>query len=110
MALSELKGNDLQLLHLRSDALSVSIMQDASAGWLAIRFGSCGDDLVRNYGAIGVGRFSGQCHAMKIRELTERALSNFCCPTTKMPCSSQKRKPNLILVTGSVHQKGRPGP
>ena len=71
-------------------------MQDASQGWLAIRFGSCGDDLVRNFGAIGVGRFSGQCHAMKIRELTERILLQFCCPTAKMPDSDHKRKLNLI--------------
>lgn len=71
-------------------------MQDASQGWLAIRFGSCGDDLVRNFGAIGVGRFSGQCHAMKIRELTERILSQFCCPTAKMPDSVHKRKLNLM--------------
>ena len=75
-------------------AESVSLIQDASDGWLCLRFGSCGKELKPQFGVIGVSRLASlkQCHAMKIRACTEKILREFCMPSREMPHSKQKRK------------------
>lgn len=76
-----------------SEARSMSLTQDASHGWLALRFSLCNDDLEHRCGAVGVFRIASlrQCHALKIREATDSIIRNFCEPTAPMPLSGSKR-------------------
>ena len=79
----------------------MSLTQDASHGWLALRFSMCNDKLEHRSGAIGVFRIASlrQSHAVKILEATMTILRNFCEPTVRMPYSSSKR--NLDLQVNS---------
>ena len=83
-------------MHMRSEAESISLVQDASHGWLAMRFGSCDAKLHALQGMLGVGRLADlkQCHALKLRECTVSILQEFCSPKATMPFSSKHRKPS----------------
>ena len=82
----------------------MSLTQDASHGWLALRFSMCNDKLEQRSGAIGVFRIASlrQSHAVKIREATMTILRNFCEPTARMPRSSSKRNLDLQLNSFSM--------
>ena len=85
---------DIHQRPMRSEAESVSLIQDASAGWLCLRYGSCNKKLLSQYGVIGISKIANlkHCHALKIKECTEGILREFCCPSAAMPSSKKKRK------------------
>ena len=87
--------------HLRSESSSLSIAQDASKGWLAVRFGHCNDRLQGGQGALGVVHIADlmSCHALKIREATNKVTKEFCEPVHPMPCSTKKRMQSSNLRT-----------
>ena len=86
-------GNLFCCVHLRMDSESISLMQDASAGWLCIRYGSCCESLTPNAGVLGVYNIAEllQTHAKKISEATQKILREFACPSSQMPYSKQER-------------------
>jgi hypothetical protein len=86
-------GNLFCCVHLRMDSESISLMQDASAGWLCIRYGSCCESLTPNAGVLGVYNIAEllQTHAKKISEATQKILCEFACPSSRMPYSKQER-------------------
>ena len=81
----------------------MSLTQDASHGWLALRFSMCNDKLEHRSGAVGVFRIASlrQSHAVKIREATVTILKNLCEPTARMPRSRTKR--NLALRQKTIN-------
>lgn len=83
---------------LRSDAESVSILQDGCNGWLSVRYGAATSSLENQFGMIGVARLSSmkQVHALKIKEQTELILREFAMPKRRMPYSKKKR--NLFWI------------
>lgn len=78
---------------LRSEAESLSLVQDGSQGWLCVRFASCGEDLVANFGIVGVYSLASlhQSHALKIKQATIRIIQEFCSPSILMPLSKKER-------------------
>ena len=78
---------------LRADAESVSLVQDASMGWLCLRFGSSDQSLEQRRGFLGVFNLAslGQSHAMKVREATVKILEQFLEPKVHMPFSKVLR-------------------
>ena len=86
-------SNIFSCAHLRMDSESISLMQDASAGWLCIRYGSCCESLTPNAGVLGVYNIAEllQTHAKKISDATQKILREFACPSSLMPYSKQER-------------------
>ena len=78
---------------LRTEAESISMVQDASCGWLCLRFSCCNNKLRSQQGVVGVFPISElrQCHAFKIKEATERILEEFCSPARPLPFSKKDR-------------------
>ena len=69
------------------------MIQDASNGWLCVRYGCADSDLVGYQGSLGVLRVANlkQVHALKLREATTMIVNQFFCPTGNMPHSTKKR-------------------
>ena len=88
------------LFGLRSGSESVSLIQDASHGWLSVKFGCCDSKLCSEQGSLGVMRIANlkQVHALKIREATTSIVEQFCCPISKMPLSKKKRSLSSIAI------------
>ena len=75
-------GNLFCCVHLRMDSESISLMQDASAGWLCIRYGSCCESLTPNAGVLGVYNIAEllQTHAKKDIGSNTEDIARICMP------------------------------
>ena len=64
------------------DSESISLMQDASAGWLCIRYGSCCESLTPNAGVLGVYNIAEllQTHAKKDIGSNTEDIARICMP------------------------------
>ena len=77
-----------QLSQPRHDAVSVGISQDASKGWLVLRYSSSNDRLSQGQGFVGAVHMPSKqehLHARAIKQATEQALSDLACPTGCFP-------------------------
>ena len=88
-----LEAYDILIPALRSEADSISLVQDASAGWLCVRGSCCGQSLVSDKGVLGVFPISelGQAHAFKVKEATIKIIDEFAKPAAPMPYSKKER-------------------
>ena len=79
--------------HLRADCESMSLYQDASCGWLLMRFGSCDEHLQSRKGMMGVFHLASlrQSHALMIKQATQKIIQMFCSPGCTMPYSKVQR-------------------
>lgn len=82
--------------------MSISLVQDASAGWLAVRYGVCNEEMRSQQGMLGVARLAAlkQCHALKLRECTLNIIKRACAPTEPMPFSKTPRKHGCNMLQG----------
>ena len=92
----------INITQLGAGAESVSLVQDASMGWLCLRFGSNDQSLQQRRGFLGVFNLAslGQSHAMKVREATVKIVEQFLEPKVTMPFSKVLRFLDLLLIIG----------
>ena len=83
------------VLQLRDEAETVSIQQDASKGWLLLRFVGATRKLDHRGGFIGAVHLAqelGHVHALALREATESILKELACPGSVMPFIRKERE------------------
>ena len=84
-----------QILWLRDEAETVSIQQDASKGWLVLRFVGANKKLEHRGGFIGAMHLAQELdhvHALALRAATESILKELACPDSVMPMIKTERE------------------
>ena len=80
---------------IRSEAKSISLQQDASKGWLILRFSLADACLIRQEGVIGALHMpteEGHLHAQALKSSTERLLNDLATPKAVMPSTARGTK------------------
>ena len=85
-------------IYLRCEATALSLVQDASCGWLCLRYSGSNSSLRPCVGVLGVFPLAqlGQVHAYKVAHATQRIIEEFATPTKMMPYSKRGRFLDLL--------------
>lgn len=95
-------------IYLRCESTALSLVQDASCGWLCLRYSGSNSSLRRCVGVLGVFPLAelGQVHAYKVAHATRRIIEEFATPTRTMPYSKQGRFLGLFFYVWESFQEG----